>query len=166
MWHNRGARDDRQMTDRRILLAEAACLVAAVVGLIHGMVSVYWGVGGELLLGTIGDIADRFADLRWVLIIVGVVKIVAALVPLIVVRQRGRLGRWRLPVAVGAVVLVIYGLLNTVTASLLWTRVLPRPGDYDEVATLGHALLWDPLFALWGAALLVAVVTGRVRLSA
>ncbi|GAA1481044.1 DUF3995 domain-containing protein [Gordonia sinesedis] len=131
-----------------------AFAVAGVTGVIHAGVSIYWGVGGDALLSTVGNVADRFDDsgTRWLLIVVGLAKLAAALS--VVALLRGpHIPLLRPMLWVVATALVTWGAVNTISASLLATGVLPRPASYDNAATLGHALLWDPLFLAWGLSL-------------
>lgn len=132
-----------------------AFAVAGVIGVMHAGVSIYWGVGGDALLSTVGSVADRFDDSssRWLLIVVGVAKLAAALSVVALMPRRPHIPLLRPMLWVVATALVTWGAVNTISASLLATGVLPRPASYDSAATLGHALLWDPLFLAWGLSL-------------
>ncbi|WP_156384338.1 DUF3995 domain-containing protein [Marmoricola sp. Leaf446] len=132
----------------------AGLVVAAVAGTLHAAVSAYWGLGGDALLETLGRrVVEQFADARWVLLVVAAVKLAGALVPPLLAR-RGRLGRgWRVLCWLGAAVLVLWGGLNTVVGGLVLSGVIDPDGGYDRPAMVGHALLWDPLFLVWGIAL-------------
>lgn len=129
-------------------------VVAAVAGVLHAAVSTYWGLGGDALIETLGErVVAQFADARWLLLVVAAVKLAGALVPLVLARN-GRLGRgWRLLCWLGAAVLVVWGGLNTVVGSLVLAGAIRPEGGYDRPAMVGHALLWGPLFLLWGVAL-------------
>lgn len=132
----------------------AGLVVAAVAGVLHAAVSAYWGLGGDALIETLGErVVDQFADARWLLLVVAAVKLAGALVPPLLAR-RGHLGRgWRLLCWLGAAVLVVWGGLNTVVGGLVLSGVVRPDGGYDRPAMVGHALLWDPLFLVWGVAL-------------
>ncbi|WP_203567878.1 hypothetical protein [Aestuariimicrobium ganziense] len=65
----------------------------------------------------------------------------------------------------GAAVLVGCGGLNTAVANLVLAGVLPRGDDFDRAGMVGHAWLWDPLFLLWGVALVVGLWATRQRRS-
>ncbi|ROR89231.1 DUF3995 domain-containing protein [Nocardioides aurantiacus] len=129
-------------------------LVAAVAGTVHAAVSAYWGLGGDALLETLGErIVEQFRDARWLLLVVAAVKLGGALVPVLLARGGG-LGRgWRSLCWLGAAVLVLWGGLNTVVGGLVLTGVVVPEDGYDRAAMIGHALLWDPLFLVWGLAL-------------
>jgi hypothetical protein len=77
----------------------AAFTVAAVVGLVHGGVSIYWGTGGAWLVDTLGEnLVEQWQEHPAVLLPVGVVKILAALLPLLLLRTPGTPGKpvlWR-----------------------------------------------------------------------
>lgn len=137
--------------------ASTALGIAAVLGLVHAGASIYWGLGGDALLNTVGQTADRisegqFADGRWLLVLIGMAKAVLAMAPALTARRPGagvlRPGYW-----LGATALIAWGAINTTTAGLLLLGVLPRPEPFDSAAAVGHALLWDPLFLAWGVAL-------------
>lgn len=58
-------------------------------------------------------------------------------------------------------VLVAYGGSNTIVALAVLAGVVRREGGYDAGAMMGHAYLWDPLFFLWGGALVVSLRLSR-----
>lgn len=134
-----------------------ALLVAALAGILHGAASIYWGLGGQWLLETVGDqVTGQFAGFGWVIIVVGLVKVAFALSPLLLDGRWWRLFHW-----CGAAVLVAWGGLNTVVINLVLAGVLPRGEDFDYAAMTGHGWLWDPLFLLWGLALAVGLWATR-----
>jgi len=137
--------------------------VAALAGGVHAAFSLYWALGGRALIDTVGPWAVTLADTRPVvaglgLTVVGVVKLAAAAVPLLL--ASGRLpkpGIWRKLCQAGAWLLVLYGGLNIAVAWLVLGGVVTSSGGYDRNAMLGHAALWDPLFLLWGVLLLLGL---------
>ena len=75
--------------------ARTALSVAALAGLVHGAFSLYWGVGGSWLVDTLGeDLVDRWEDNTAVLLPVGAVKILAALLPLLLLRTPRQPSLW------------------------------------------------------------------------
>ncbi len=143
--------------------ARTCFVAAAVFGGLHAASSIYWGLGGDALLDTVGATADQFEGRRWMLAVIGGGKAVAAIAPLALF-LRGDAGRaLRGAMWAGAAVLTFWGAANTVTSALLAAGVLPRPESYDRTATLGHALLWDPLFLAWGLALATGLWASRHR---
>lgn len=131
--------------------------VAAVIGIIHAGFSGYWAIGGRWLLPTVGQWAVTLVDRSpvtsgLVLSVVAAAKVAGAVVPLLV--ESGSVpGRrvWRIAESAGAILLMVYGLFNTVVAWAVLAGVITSAGGYNYPAELGHAALWDPLFFLWGA---------------
>jgi hypothetical protein len=142
-----------------------ALLTAAAAGTVHGLFSLYWAVGGDWLLESLGaGLIETFADSRWLLLPVGLAKIFAGVLPLL-------WARWAWPVPrlsrsacwVGAFVLVLWGGANTIVGNLVLMGVITVEGGYDGPGMVGHAWLWDPLFLLWGASLMLALALSRQR---
>jgi len=146
---------------------------AALAGGVHATFSLYWALGGRVLLETVGPWAVTLADTRPIaagvgLTAVGVLKLAAAAVPLMLVS--GRLpapGTWRIVCRAGAGLMVLYGGVNAAVAWLVLSGVVTSSGGYDRDAMLGHAALWDPLFLLWGVLLLLGLrahhTPGRIK---
>jgi len=129
---------------------------AAVVGTFHAVSSLYWAVGGDLLVGTVGAWALAWRSESPVaaaltLVGIGAVKLAAAWLPAVAARSGGPRGAFRVLCWCGAGVLVAYGLANTVGANVALSGAV-GPVD-DLMATRGHAWLWDPLFLAWGLTL-------------
>jgi hypothetical protein len=148
-------------------LSQVLVWAACAFGLIHAGFSVYWAFGGDWLLRTVGQWAVRLAgtapvEASIVLVAVALVKVAAAVVP--VLNAYGRLpgsGLWRAISWVGGSALVLYGGANVIIAWLVLLGVVTPTGGYDRTSMLGHALLWDPLFLLWGLALLGHLLLSR-----
>lgn len=136
-----------------------ALIVAAVAGTGHGLFSLYWAAGGTWLVETLGeDIVQTFADKLWLLLPVGVLKVGFALLPLLLAERGRPIPRvLRLVLWLGAITLVVWGGLNTVIAHLVLAGAIQPTGGYDHRGMIGHAWIWDPLFLLWGAALVVGL---------
>ncbi|WP_229118882.1 DUF3995 domain-containing protein [Enemella evansiae] len=148
---------------RQIPRAIIPFAIAAVAGVIHGIFSVYWGFGGNWLLETIGArLVNAFEGRRGLLLIVAAVKLGFAVVPLAwTLRGWPRHWIWRIGCELGALSLIVWGGANTVVGHLVLAGVI-RPDDgYDRAAMIGHGWLWDPLFVLWGVALLVGLLRLR-----
>lgn len=152
-------------TRRRLGLA---CVwTACAAGLVHAALSLYWAVGGQELLDTVGQWAvrqSRDAPLRTGLLLglVALAKTAGALIPVAV--AYGRMPRprlWRALSWAGAVLLVLYGGANTVVANAVLGGLIRSESGYDRAAMIGHAWLWDPLFLLWGTALLGYLLLSR-----
>jgi len=157
----------------RATTADIAVLVACAVGLVHAGFSLYWALGGRWLLPTVGawavDAVDRSAAEAGLLLgSVAAVKALAALIPVGVARGRVPWPRfWRGLCWVGGSLLLVYGVVNVLVSGAVLLGAVTPDGGYDRDAMIGHALLWDPLFAIWGAALLVwlRLSSGTARVS-
>ena len=145
-----------------------ACVwTACAAGLVHAAFSLYWAAGGQWLLDTVGRWAvrqSREAPLRTGLLLglVALAKTAGALIP--VAAAYGRMPRprvWRVLCWAGAVLLVLYGGANTVVSNAVLAGLVRPEAGYDRPAMIGHAWLWDPLFLLWGAALLGYLLLSR-----
>ncbi|GAA5228213.1 DUF3995 domain-containing protein [Paeniglutamicibacter antarcticus] len=137
--------------------------VACIAGSVHAGFSVYWAVGGQWLLATVGQWAVTLsveAPLRAGLVIgmVAMGKLLAAVIPVAVAYGRFRRRKfWRAVSWAGGLLLVFYGGLNMIlSAAVLGGAIRPADG-YDVEAMMGHAWLWDPLFLMWGLALVVSL---------
>lgn len=136
-------------------------LLAALVGLVHAGFSAYWALGGQALLDTVGAWAVRLAREEPAVSAAGLgavalLKVAGAVIPPWVearVTDDGRRRAWRTVEWLAGCALMAYGGLNTVVSTLVLRGVIAPAGGYDERAQLGHAVLWDPLFLLWGALL-------------
>lgn len=140
-------------------------VVAAVFGGIHAGFTFYWSIGGTWLLSSLGtDLLERFDGQEWTLALVGVVKLVGALLPAALagagwparVFTRGLC--W-----LGAIGLILWGGMNTVIGNLVLTGLIKSDSGYDHAGMVGHALLWDPIFLAWGVALALGLLASRSR---
>lgn len=132
---------------------------AAAAGGLHAAVSLYWLLGGSLLIETVGStMLEMFVERRWMLAPVVLVKALAAFVPLVMDAWRPSLRR-AAPLAcwAGVAVLVGWGGLGMIVANLVLFGVIVPEGGIDRSAMIGHAWLWDPLFVVWGACLAVGL---------
>ncbi len=140
-------------------------VAAGVFGTVHGLFSLYWASGGRWLLETVGEWAIELAEtakssLFLGLGVLGVVKVLAAWLPLVVHARADQRRGWRALFWIGAVGLTAYGLVNTVTALGVLAGVI-KVVETDRLGLMGHAFLWDPLFALWGITLAAGLVRSR-----
>ncbi|MFC3963117.1 DUF3995 domain-containing protein [Nocardia jiangsuensis] len=150
-------------------VASAAFGVAAAAGLVHAAASLFWALGGRWQLESVGQWAVQLAHdhpirVGLLLGLVTLVKVAAAVVPLVNERREGRFhrslrwGGWA-----GGAVLVVWGGLSSLSACAVLAGVV-TPGDgYNRSTMIGHAFVWDPLFVLWGAALLTGLWLTRAR---
>ncbi len=155
------------MSRRTLRLSRLLVWVAAAAGVLHAAASLYWALGGRWLLATVGqwavDLSAR-APLTagMALGLVALVKLLAATVPIGV--AYGKVpwrGFWRPISWAGGMLLVVYGGINTVVSAAVLGGLIRPEGGYDLDAMRGHAYLWDPLFFLWGSALVLSLWFSR-----
>jgi hypothetical protein len=145
---------------------------AGLAGAVHAGFSLYWALGGRWLLATVGQWAvdlstDRPLAAGITLGLVAAVKLLGATIPVGV--AYGRVPwpwLWRGISWAGGLLLVAYGGINTIVALAVLAGVIRPEGGYDADAMRGHAYLWDPLFFLWGGALLLSLWLSRQTLRA
>ena len=155
--------------------ALAAAAIATSLGLASAAVSAYWALGGTALLDTVGGALERLGRERppgvvvalWVIV---VLKVLGAVAPLVFVGVgAGQLPAWtkgrqmRLLGWLAAIGLTLYGGVLTVVGLLVQAGVIEAADDADEHALAWHAFVWDPWFALWGVAFIVAMWRSRPK---
>jgi len=151
----------------RLELSKLLVWVAGGAGVLHAAASLYWALGGRWLLATVGqwavDLSARApVGAGVVLGLVALVKFLAAMVPIGVAYGKVPWRRfWRPVMWAGGLLLVVYGGVNTVVSAAVLGGHIRPDGGYDEVAMRGHAYLWDPLFLLWGSALVLSLWVSR-----
>jgi hypothetical protein len=133
----------------------------------HAGFSLYWAAGGQRLLSTVGQWAVDLSDGSRLaagagLGVIALVKLLAAVIPVGVAYGRvpGR-RLWRGVSWVGGLLLVAYGGVNVVVSNAVLMGAIRPEGGYDADAMTGHAYLWDPLFLLWGSALVLSLWLSR-----
>ncbi len=153
------------MRDSRVPAAAVyAAYAAAVLAFAYAAVSVYWGLGGRLLLDTVGgsieDTARRGGPAPAVLGLgAAVLKAGGGLVALALVRPWGRAvpRGWLLGCsAVASAVLVLYGGLLVVVGALVLSGGIHPAGAVDRTALRWHVMVWDLWFLVWGVLLTLA----------
>lgn len=137
--------------------------VAGVAGALHAAASLYWAVGGRWLLATVGQWAVDLSvqaplAAGVVLGLVALVKLLATTVPIGVAYGKLPWRRfWRAVSWAGGLLLVVYGGINSVVSAAVLGGLIHPQGGYDRNAMMGHAYLWDPLFLIWGTALVLSL---------
>lgn len=146
--------------------------LAGAAGTVHAGFSLYWALGGHWLLATVGqwavDLSARAPVAAGAALgFVAMVKLLAAAIPVAIAYDRvpGR-RLWRAVGWGGGSLLVVYGGVNVVVSNAVLLGVVRPEGGYDLEAMRGHAFLWDPLFILWGAALVLSLWLSRPSLPA
>ncbi|MBF0748624.1 MULTISPECIES: DUF3995 domain-containing protein [Mammaliicoccus] len=127
--------------------------IFVVSGLVHTLFSLYWAFGGTAGLLSVGSWVFTF-NAQWgiwmnlMLIVVGLFKGIATLAPLYLMKTYNKILFYIS--CIGSVFLMIYGGLNTVVG---WLKLLQVIQYHDFYTTFGQAMVWDPLFLLWGIGL-------------
>jgi hypothetical protein len=141
--------------------------VAGIAGVLHAAASLYWALGGQRLLATVGRWAVELSAEAPLaagagLGLIALLKFLAATIPIGVAYGKVRGARfWRAVSWAGGLLLAAYGGANTaVSAAVLAGQIRPD-GGYDVEAMRGHAYLWDPLFLVWGTALVLSLWLSR-----
>ncbi|CAG7845652.1 hypothetical protein USB125703_01925 [Pseudoclavibacter triregionum] len=153
-------------TDARSARGLGWLAVAAVAGLIHAGFSAYWALGGTWLLETVGEqVVEAFSGALWFIGLVACAKLLAAVLPLAVEAVRSMPG-WlrgaiRLVSWLGALGIILWGGYGMIAAQLALAGALGTVADTSIPALIGHAWIWDPLFLVWGLALLIGLVRSR-----
>ncbi|MFJ6680209.1 DUF3995 domain-containing protein [Microbacterium sp. NPDC091382] len=151
------------MTSPTARSAGVAAWIAFAAGMTHAAVSAYWALGGRLLLDTVGPWAEELGAEAPILsgLLLGVIaiaKILASVFPILVLHDRLLPVRlWRAACWVGGGILLAYGGVNALVANAVLLGAVRTGSGYDPPAMIGHAYLWDPLFAVWGAAVITAM---------
>ncbi|WP_017547681.1 DUF3995 domain-containing protein [Salinicoccus carnicancri] len=137
---------------------KVSCTVFLIAGTLHSIATFYWSFGGEIGLLTVGQwtlgMKERYGyTVLAGLFVLGLFKLAAAWMPFILYNNDNKL--LEIISYVGGGILVIHGGVNTVAGWLKILGVLPRQYALSEI---GQAFIWDPLFLLWGAGLIVFLV--------
>lgn len=155
------------MPSKRLAVSHAFVWTAGLAGVAHAGFSAYWALGGRWLLATVGQWAVDLATghplaAGIALALVAAAKLLGATIPLGVAYGRVPWPRfWRGISWAGGLLLVAYGGVNTIVALGVLGGVIRPGGGYDADAMRGHAYLWDPLFLLWGGALVLSLWLSR-----
>lgn len=145
-------------------------LAAGLAATAHAVPSLYWGLGGDALVGTVGSWAKAWRDadplgVGAVLVGIAAAKLAVGWLPWLIDHRWTRAPLWRRPAWVAALGLIAYGGVNTAAA---WATLLGLTSTpvTEPAALLGHALLWDPLFLVWGVLLALGLrASERSRLA-
>ena len=151
--------------------------VAAVLAFGSAAVSLYWTLGGTVLLDTVGgtfeDLARERSSQSIVLgMLVVLVKGAGGLLALALVQPWGtHVGRRVLLIsaALGSVVLVVYGGVLVLVGGLVLADLITPTAPVDEHALRWHVFVWDLWFLVWGIALGLAAwryrINGRISVA-
>jgi Protein of unknown function (DUF3995) len=145
--------------------------IAAVLAFGSAAVSLYWTLGGTVLLDTVGgtfeDLArERSSQSIALGVLVVLVKGSGGLLALALVEPWGtHVGRRVLLIsaALGSVVLVVYGGVLVLVGGLVLADLIAPTVPLDEHALRWHVFVWDLWFLVWGIAL--GLAAGRYRIN-
>lgn len=143
---------------------------AAALAFTFAVPSLYWAAGGMAGVGTLGGRIEELARQRDTGLIVAtwiafLLKLLGGFLALALVQSWGRrLPRRpvRLTSWASAVLLCVYGILQTATVALIAAGVVDDAQGLSSGALRWRLFLWEPLFLIWGLLLgLAALVYGR-----
>ena len=137
---------------------------AAIVAFAYALLSLYWALGGDALVSTIGGYVEQFARRGGALpaltaLAATLAKVAEGLLAL--VRPWGRMvpRGWLLAGSAGAsALLVVYGGLTVLLGALVLLGVIHPAGSVDRTALRWHVEVWDLWFLVWGILLALAIV--------
>lgn len=141
-----------------------ALLVVAAAGLIHTSFSLLWAAGGTLLLDTVGPWASTLAAadptrLQLTFAILALVKASAALIPLLLLLPHPPLQRTITAISwIGGITLLAVSAWRIIGNLAILVQGAPYPAETDHLSLLWNTALWQPLFFIWGAALIIALI--------
>ena len=139
--------------------------LASSLAIASAAVSVFWTLGGTLLLDTVGGSIEKLARTRSPSAVAlgaaaSLAKVGAALLALALVRPWGRRVPHRLlegaNVSISAV-LVTWGAANVLVGGLALIGTVSPADGLDEHALRWHVFVWDLWFLVWGVALAFAL---------
>jgi hypothetical protein len=149
--------------------ARSAARLAAGLAFASAAVSLYWTVGGTVLLDTVGGaIEDLARDRSLGAVALGtttvLLKVAAGILSLALVRVSvgGRRRRFLLLAnGVASAVLCVWGGANVIVGALVLSGAITSSADVDRHALRWHVFVWDMWFLVWGLGLAVAVAAAR-----
>lgn len=144
-----------------------AAYAAGIVAFAYAVVSLYWTLGGQALISTVGGFAEqavRRGGAATVLLALAAAaaKLLGGVLALALVRPWGRaVPRVWLLVASSAasVLLVVYGGLYVLAGALVLSGVIHPSAGADRTALRWHVGVWDMWFLVWGVLLAIATVS-------
>lgn len=150
--------------------SRVAAYSAAGLAFASAAISIFWTLGGTLLLDTVGGAIEDLARERSLPAITlgttaALFKVAAGTLALALAwnppRRHGR--RLLLAGTLASAVLILWGGANVLVGALVLTDVIVPSTPVDERALRWHVLVWDLWFLVWGISLAIAVVAFRRR---
>jgi hypothetical protein len=142
----------------------AAAYAASLAAFAHALVDLYWALGGQHLLSTVGGYPERLARQGGVLpellaLSASAAEMMAGLLALALVRPWGHViprALLRLGSAAASALLVLYGGVLVLAGTLVLAGAIHPPGRVDWTAMRWHTGVWDMWFLIWGILLALA----------
>ncbi len=158
----RGVRDSPDPT--RSIVYRMAAYSAAGLAFASAAVSIYWTLGGTLLLDTIGGTIEELALERSLpAIFVGttatLLKVAVGGIAVALARSppQGHSRRLLFSAGVASAVLILWGSANVLVGGLVLSDAIVPSTPVDERALRWRVFVWDLWFVVWGASLAIAV---------
>jgi hypothetical protein len=159
------------VSERSRSAGTVSAYAAVIAAFGYAAVSLYWAVGGQALVSTIGGAVEQFAHRGGALAVLAALAVTAAkvaggLLALALVRPWGRAIRRRwllLSSAAVSVLLVVYGGVNVLAGGLVLAGIIHPGGHTDRTALRWHVGVWDLWFLVWGIFLTLATIGYRRR---
>ncbi|MDP9071124.1 MAG: DUF3995 domain-containing protein [Actinomycetota bacterium] len=134
-----------------------------------GGLSLYWGLGGTALAGTVSPDAEAMVEERiaWFIALlwaVAVLKLGIGALALALVRPWGRsVPRWMLLLAAwgAGAAMVLYGAVQLSLSVPVLTGAVSAPEAPEPSVLRWHVFLWQPYWLMGGILLLIAACTYR-----
>ncbi len=138
---------------------------AATFAFASASVTLFWTLGGTLLLDTVGGAPEEIAR-RHTLgsfafgAAVVLVKVTAGLLALALLGRAAAGPRRRMLLfanGAASALLILWGGANVLIGGLVLADVITPAGSVDEYGLRWHVFFWDAWFLVWGAILALAV---------
>lgn len=141
-----------------------AAYSAAGLAFASAAVSMYWTLGGTVLLDTVGGTIEELARERSLPALAGsttaaLLKLALGALALALVRNPPRRHGRQLLLAgsVASAALILWGGANVLVGGLVLGDVIVPSTAVDERSLRWHVFVWDLWFVVWGVSLAIAV---------
>jgi hypothetical protein len=140
--------------------------LATILAFASAAISLYWTLGGTLLLDTVGGSIERLARTRSLeALLLGsaatAAKVAAGVLSIALLRPHAGRLRTRLVTGLNLIVsvgLIGWGAANVAAGALVLGGVLTPNSHPDERALRWHVFVWDLWFLFWGVMLGLALI--------
>jgi hypothetical protein len=133
--------------------------------------SFYWAAGGsvgeETIAAEVDEALGRLSE-PWIVALTGAAKIVAGLLPMVLLLvpldSRSRRGL-AVVVALIGIGLIVFAVANLLQHGLMLLDIIDTPSPLGRMALHWHFFFWDPWWLLGGVLFLVAARSAQLRSS-